>query len=140
MEYVAKVTKEGKYRLAEFPECPGCQTFAEPGEDLALLAQDALTGWLEAHLSRDDAPARPKVRRSVPGKTITVVVPPALSIRLSLRWAREDQHLTQAQLAKRIGVSQQALAKLEGPHANPTVGTLASVAKGLGRRLSVELI
>lgn len=140
MHYIGKVTKEGKYRLVEFPDCPGCQTFGESGDDLHALAQEALVGWLEANLSRDDAPSRPKAHRFAKGQALAVEVPATLSIRLSLRWAREEQRLTQAQLAKRIGVSQQALAKLEGPRANPTLGTLASVAKGLGRRLSVELV
>ena len=35
MRYTAVVTKEGKQTLAEFPGCPGCQTFADPGEDIA---------------------------------------------------------------------------------------------------------
>ena len=30
MRYVALLTKEGAQTLAEFPDCPGCQTFAEP--------------------------------------------------------------------------------------------------------------
>jgi len=140
MDYTAKVTKEGKYRLVEFPDCPGCQTFGEPGDDLTALASGALAGWLEAHLSRDEAPPRPKKRRAIPGSLLAVEVPPTLAIRLMLRWAREDAHLSQAELAKRIGVSQQALAKLEGPRANPTIGTLTAVARGLGRRLSIELV
>ncbi len=35
VHYTAVVTKEGKQTLAEFPGCPGCQTFVDPGEDLA---------------------------------------------------------------------------------------------------------
>lgn len=140
MEYVAKIAKEGRYTLAEFPDCPGCQTFAEPGEDIAILAQDALTGWLEAHLIDDEAPPRPTARRIRKEHTLAIEVPVTLAVRLALRWAREDEHLTQAQLAKRVGVSQQQLAKLEGPRANPTISTLAAVAKGLGRHLSIELV
>ena len=39
MRYTAVVTKEGKQTLAEFPGCPGCQTFADPGEDIAERAR-----------------------------------------------------------------------------------------------------
>lgn len=140
MEYIAKITKEGRYTLAEFPDCPGCQTFSEPGEDLTVLAQDALSGWLEAHLMNDEAPPRPTTRRIRGGRSLAIEVPVTLAVRLALRWAREDEHLTQAQLARRVGVSQQQLAKLEGPRANPTIATLAAVAKGLGRHLSIELV
>ena len=50
MRYTAVVTKAGKQTLAEFPGCPGCQTFADPGEGIAEPAQGALPGWLEAQL------------------------------------------------------------------------------------------
>src|SRR5438128_2026223 len=52
MQYVAVVKKEGNRRLVEFPDCPGCQTFAEAGEDPREVGRDALEGWLEAHLVR----------------------------------------------------------------------------------------
>jgi DNA-binding XRE family transcriptional regulator/predicted RNase H-like HicB family nuclease len=139
MEYIANVTKEGKFTLAEFPDCPGCQTFADPGEDITVLAQNALAGWLEAHLADDEAPARPKTHRGRVGQLMAIDVPSSLAVRLELRWAREDEHLTQAQLARRLHISQQQVAKLEGPHGNPTIETLEKVARGLGRRLDIQL-
>jgi len=52
-----------------------------------------------------------------------------------LREARRDAGLTQAQVARRAGVSQGAIAQLERPGSNPTVGTLDSVLRATGRRL-----
>ena len=63
MHYTAIVTKEGKQTLAEFPGCPGCQTFADPGEDVAERAEEALAGWLEAQLVSGQAPPEPKKLR-----------------------------------------------------------------------------
>src|SRR5205823_3987350 len=63
MHYTAVVTKEGKQTLAEFPGCPGCQTFADPGEDIAERAEEALAGWLEAQLVSGQAPPEPKKLR-----------------------------------------------------------------------------
>src|SRR5258708_26989239 len=60
MQYSALVTKEGKQTLAEFPGCPGCQTFADPGEDIAERAEEALAGWLDAHLASGQAPPEPR--------------------------------------------------------------------------------
>jgi transcriptional regulator with XRE-family HTH domain len=54
-----------------------------------------------------------------------------------IRDARTASGLTQAELARRIGVSQAALAKLERPGANPTVRTLERVVRATGRRLEV---
>jgi len=130
MEYAAKITKEGKYTLAEFPDCVGCQTFVEDGESIENAARDALEGWLESHLGRDLAPPRPGIHRGA--DVVMIGVPVGLAVRLELRWARAAAGLTQAELAKKVGISQQALQKLESRQANPTIATLDRVARGLG--------
>lgn len=47
-KFTGIVSREGPYWPIEFPEAPGCQTFAESLEELSVMAQDALDGWLEA--------------------------------------------------------------------------------------------
>ncbi len=54
-----------------------------------------------------------------------------------LRDARTRVGLTQAQLARRLGVSQAAVAKLEGPQANPTIATLEHALRMTGQRLAL---
>jgi transcriptional regulator with XRE-family HTH domain len=54
-----------------------------------------------------------------------------------IRSARADAHLTQAQLARRLGTSQPAIVKLERPGANPTVRTLDRVLRATGHRLEL---
>ena len=135
MKYIATVTRERKYWLAEFPDAPGCQTFAESRKELEAMAEEALIGWLESTIDNARRLPRPKAR--VPKGGIAVQVPANLATPMLLRWAREDAHLTQAQLAKRVGISQQQIAKLERPGENPTIGTLAKIAKALGRHVDV---
>ena len=67
-------------------------------------------------------------------------IDPILGVRLALRWAREDAGLTQAALAKQMGISQQAYAKLESPDSNLTMETLERAAKALGMRVELELV
>jgi transcriptional regulator with XRE-family HTH domain len=55
-----------------------------------------------------------------------------------LRQTRREAGLTQAQLARRMGVSQAAVAKLEQPDANPTVETLENALWATGHRLVLE--
>ena len=55
-----------------------------------------------------------------------------------LRDARLRAGLTQADLARRLGVSQAAVAKLERPAANPTVDTLDRVLWATGHRLTLD--
>ncbi len=52
-----------------------------------------------------------------------------------LREARTGAGLTQAELARRAGLSQGAVAHLERPGSNPTVATLDAILRPTGRRL-----
>jgi transcriptional regulator with XRE-family HTH domain len=57
-----------------------------------------------------------------------------------IRSARSAAGLTQAELARRLGVSQAAVAKLERRGANPTVETLKRVMHATGHRLELRAI
>jgi transcriptional regulator with XRE-family HTH domain len=48
--------------------------------------------------------------------------------------------MTQAALAKKMGISQQAYAKLDSPDANLTTDTLERAARALGMRNELELV
>jgi predicted RNase H-like HicB family nuclease/DNA-binding XRE family transcriptional regulator len=141
MFYVAYIQREGKNYLAEFPDAPGCQTFAASEEGLWIAAHEALEGWLEAHLAsaRGQVPPRLQDRSRAPrGRTIwRIPVNPRLASAIQLRWARADAGLTQAQLAGRANVSQQQIAKLEDPSQNATLETLSLVGAALGVVVSV---
>src|SRR5690349_5907348 len=137
MRYAAVVTKEGKNTLAAIPDAPGCQTFAEPGELIEEQIAEALQGWLEAELIAGRTPPAPRNR--LPKGGIWVEVPPLLAVRIALKQARAAAGLTQAQLAKRVGVSQPTIAALEHPDSNPTIETLERVARALGANLQVSI-
>ncbi|MDQ3644191.1 MAG: helix-turn-helix domain-containing protein [Actinomycetota bacterium] len=55
-----------------------------------------------------------------------------------LRDARRRSGLTQAELAKRLGTSQAAIARLERPKANPTVATLRRALRAAGHGLELQ--
>ena len=138
MEYQAVLTREGGAVLAEFPDCPGCQTFARKGQDIRARAKEALEGWLELALEDGEAPPRPTTIRPPKGaELLTVSVEPRLGIAIALRWARLEAGWTQAELARRVGVSQQQIAKLERSAVNPTVETLEKLAAAFGMRVAV---
>jgi len=140
MRYLAVVTREGRFTLARFPDCPGCQTFVGRAAVIGRAAREALEGWLEAELLAGRAPPRPsaRVRRPPRARLLPVVPSPRLALAVQLRWARRDAGLTQEGLARRLGVSQQQVAKVERPDANPTLATLLRVAGVLGLEIRAE--
>lgn len=52
---------------------------------------------------------------------------------------RLEQGLTQAELARKIGTKQSAIARLESGDANPSVAFLEKLAAGLGAKLKIAL-
>jgi DNA-binding XRE family transcriptional regulator len=52
---------------------------------------------------------------------------------------REEKHLRQVDLAKRLGVSQQFISQIEtGEEKNLTIETIIKIAKSLGRGVSIS--
>ena len=47
--------------------------------------------------------------------------------------------LTQEKLAKKIGTKQEAIARLESGHANPTIDFLEKITQALGSRLVIQV-
>jgi transcriptional regulator with XRE-family HTH domain len=54
-----------------------------------------------------------------------------------IREARVDAGLTQADLARRLGTTQSAIARLEANDSNPTVTKLADALRAAGRDLEI---
>lgn len=141
MDYIAYISHEDGRVLAEFPDCPGCQTFAEDEEAIVEVAREALEGWLEAHLVDGQIPPRPRAHYGAPyGIMARIPVRPGLAAALNIRWARHDAALSQKALGVLAGVSQQQIAKLENPDENPSLETLEKVGRALGLQVSVGFV
>jgi transcriptional regulator with XRE-family HTH domain len=57
-----------------------------------------------------------------------------------IRDTRRSAGVTQAQLARRLGTTQPAVAKLEGEHSNPTLRTVTDALAALGHELRLEAV
>lgn len=51
--------------------------------------------------------------------------------------ARNEEGITQAELAKRTGIAQSELSKIETGEANPSLKRINRIAKGLGRKVQI---
>lgn len=141
MRYAARLVREGKFTLIEFPDAPSASVYAEPGEDPRAVAREALEEWLERELRHGDAPSRPGGDGTDgAGDVFAVPIDPSLAVRLQLRWARQDAGISQGQLADLVGVSRQQISLLESADANLTLRTLERVASALGLAVEIALV
>lgn len=54
--------------------------------------------------------------------------------------ARNEQNLTQSELAERIGIRQSNISRIEKGQALPSISTLCKIARGLGKRLQIKFV
>ena len=54
--------------------------------------------------------------------------------------ARTSQNLTQSELAKRTGINQADISKMENGTRNPSINLLKRLAEGMGMNLKIEFV
>src|ERR1700686_4390524 len=109
LQYVAYVRKEGRRHLIEFPDAPGCQTFADREADIYSTAKEAIEGWIEAHLVEGmDLPHMHRPPKANEGR-VHITISPKLVLALQFRTMRRERGWSQAEIAKRVAVSQQQI-------------------------------
>ena len=52
---------------------------------------------------------------------------------------RKEQHMTQEELAKRVGTQKSNISRLESGNYNPSLDFLIKVARSLGKELSIHM-
>lgn len=67
-------------------------------------------------------------------------ISPELDIIKAMLDARKLQNLTQEELAKKTGINQADISKLENGTRNPTINLLKRLAEGLGMDLKIEFV
>ena len=124
---------------------PVLSALAPSGEVLAVVSEPTLEAaeaeLVSLVLSLLDAQAQdgqdpfPDLLEAPPKKGGYVAFLPSQLVPVHLKLARSQAKLRQADMAERLGITQQAYAKLERPGANPTLQTLVQLERVLGREL-----
>ena len=65
---------------------------------------------------------------------------PEFSIVQALIDARVSSGLTQSELAKKTGIAQGDISKIENGNGNPSIKTLKRLAEGMGKNLKIEFV
>ena len=140
MYYFAKIErqKDGRF-LAEFPELPGCFTEGNSLEQTKSNAFEALNGWLTANCDRDLN--IPKAREKKGKNYFPIEVEISVEFVIRLRTLRKNRRMSQSDVAKKLGISQQAYAKLESPaKANPSLSTVKKLSEALNAEIDIRLV
>ena len=139
IRYQAKIYKDGKRYSVEFPDLPGCFSDGDTRDEAKVHAREALGLYLEEARDPEWCVPIPRARKS--RRYTWITAPEGVAVPLMIRQARQEQGLSQTQLAKRIGMSVQQLQKLETPgRSNPTVRTLVAISHALETNLDIRLV
>ena len=140
ISYQAKLNKdkEGGYTV-EFPDLPGCITEGETLSQALRYAKEALSLYLEEAIDPKWKLPEPKARKS---KNYYWVSPAFhVGAAILIRTTRLSKNLSQAQVAKRIGITRQQFQKLETPgKSNPTVKMLEKISEALGVDIRLDMV
>jgi antitoxin HicB len=133
--YPARIvySKAEKAYEVEFPDLPGCVTYAPTLDAAKAEATSALTGYLESVIERGLAFAQP----SKAGKKEYLIEPEKpVAFALWLRAKRSASGMTLMEVAEKLNVSYQVYQRLEDPSkTNPTLKTIAKLERVFGERL-----
>jgi len=140
MRYHFKVHQEKKGYWAECIELKGCVTQAHTKKSLIENAREALNLYLDE--PENSKMVFPEPLNSTRGKeVIEVPVDPKIAFAMVLRQERVKNHLTQSQVAKKLGLKNSySYQRLENSKtANPSLLTIASL-KSIFPGLNLEVI
>lgn len=140
MKYFARITEQkDKTYLVDFPELKGCFTEGKTLIKAKENASEALNGWLASCCDRNLNIPDPKQRR---GKNFyPIMVDFQISLAIVLKRKRKQKRLSQAQIAKKLGMTQQTYAKLEASlKTNLSPMTLQESLKALNIKLYFDIV
>ena len=140
LQFVAYVSAKGPPYTFEFPDVPGCTGSVRRPQDVSEKATAALESALREQLGAlTRLPNWPQLHRPPRSdqERLHLTVAPGLALAIQFRRMRLMKGWSQAELAAKVGVSQQQIVKLEDPDCNPTFETVTKVARAFDETLSV---
>ena len=133
--YPLTLERDGKFVLAQFVDVPQAHTQGATEAEALAAAPDcliaALGGTIEA---KQDIPA-PSPARGRP----TATLPPLVAAKIALYQAMREAGLNNVQLAKRLGLTENAVRRLLDLDHRSHIGQLEAALSILGKKLVIEV-
>lgn len=132
---------EGKGVGVRFAEHPNVITYGTDWDHARDAAQEALAAALAVDFEQGfRLPEATTPKASTGERVVFVPLEPDVRLAYVLRDLREQEGLTQKQVAQRLGITYQSYQRMERPgRSNLSLATLARVARAMHRELVIEL-
>jgi antitoxin HicB len=126
---------DGSAVTLRFPDVPGARTWGDDEAEALALAEDCLVTALYGCVRFGEPIPRPGPARGRP----MISVPPLVAAKLALYGAMREQGVSEAGLARRLGVGEQAVRALLHLKRRTYLGLLERALADLGVRLEVTV-
>jgi antitoxin HicB len=118
-----------------FPDVPGARTWGDDQAEALALAEDCLVTALYGCIRYGEPIPRPGPARGRP----TIAVPPLVAAKLALYSAMRDQGISQAELARRLAVSDKVVGSILHLKRRTHIAQLERALAQLGVQLEVSV-
>lgn len=126
---------DGSAINVSFPDVPEALTWGDDESESLDLAEDCLVTALSFYVKAGKALPKPSPARGRP----LIAVPPLVAVKLALYGAMREQEVSEAELARRIGVDEKVVAALLDLQRRTYLGQLDRALAALGVELEVTV-
>jgi antitoxin HicB len=137
LAYPVKLSRDGKFLMATFPDIPEAHTQGDSVEDALAMAKDALETALDFYFDERrivPSPSKPKRGQYV------IELPLSVSAKVLLLNEMLHQKVRPAELARRLKTTPQEVNRLTNIRHISRIDGIASAMKVLGKTLEVRAV
>lgn len=135
MKYPVNIYKDGDGYSVNFPDIPEALTCGDTYEEALAEAEDALITAFEFYFEDERSVPLPS---NVTGEYVSV--PLSVWSKVLLLNAMLEEHVSQSELAKRIGKKKQEMQRIINLGHNTKIDTLVSALEALGKKISFSVV
>ncbi|MGB5878346.1 MAG: type II toxin-antitoxin system HicB family antitoxin [Psychrobacter nivimaris] len=134
MQYPANITKGEQAFVVTFRDIPEAITQGYTYDEAIEMAEDALLTAMDFYFEDN----RPVPSPSQPQKDeVLITLPVSASTKVMLLNLLLEEHVSQAELAKRMGIRPQQVTRIVNLEHTTKIDTVEQAFKALGRKLSI---
>lgn len=133
--YPAKIEKEDDGYTVFFRDLPNTFTYGETYEEALMYAEEVLEAMLESMLDNEFEFNLPSNKKE---DEVDIPIPAYIVFSMLIRAYRIENEMTQTELAKNLGVSQQQITKMEKPNKNRKLETVSNLLEKFGYEIEIK--